>query len=134
MRRRGVYPCAATQQYSRLPLTFNQQDTRALNRGTLALLPKEASVINFVRGPIVDADALIAHFNRGHLSHAVLDAFDAEPLRSQSPLWDHPNITVLPHISAPTNQQTASLIVANNIKKFLTHGEIPPSVHRTLGH
>ncbi|NER81972.1 MAG: glyoxylate/hydroxypyruvate reductase A [Leptolyngbya sp. SIO1D8] len=115
-----------------LPLTPRTRGL--LNAQTLSWLPQGASLINFARGPIVETNALIAHLNSKHLSHAVLDVFEEEPLSPQSPLWDHPGVTVLPHVSAPTNKQTASLIVADNIRKFLHHGEIPLSVDRTRGY
>ncbi|MEO1122951.1 MAG: glyoxylate/hydroxypyruvate reductase A [Cyanobacteria bacterium J06635_15] len=115
-----------------LPLTSETQGL--LDHETLNLLPTGASLINFARGPIVEIAALVAHLNTRHLSHAVLDVFDEEPLPPQSPLWSHPNITVLPHISAPTNKQTASLITADHINKFLSNGEIPPGVDRSLGY
>ncbi|MDJ0707411.1 MAG: glyoxylate/hydroxypyruvate reductase A [Leptolyngbyaceae cyanobacterium MO_188.B28] len=115
-----------------LPLT--NQTHGLLNHDTLGLLPNGASLINFARGPIVDTQALITHLNSGRLSHAVLDVFDQEPLSPQSPLWSHPNITILPHISAPTNKQTAAAIAAKNINRYLSKGEIPPSVDRTRGY
>ena len=115
-----------------LPLTKTTH--HLLNPKTLALLPPEAALINFARGAIVDTDALVENLDRGHLSHAVLDVFDTEPLPPQSPLWHHPKITVLPHIAAPTNKQTAAWVAADNINRFLTHGEIPRSVNRHLGY
>lgn len=115
-----------------LPLT---DDTHGLlTHEKLALLPKGASLINFARGPIIDTAALINLLDSKHLSHAVLDVFDEEPLPPHSPLWDHPAITVLPHISAPTNKQTAAAIAASNIRRFLSKGEIPFHVDRTLGY
>ncbi|MGF1522222.1 MAG: hypothetical protein ACFBSF_07895 [Leptolyngbyaceae cyanobacterium] len=63
-----------------------------------------------------------------------MDVFNEEPLLPQSPLWRHPVITVLPHISAPTNKQTAARIVTANLNQFFTQREIPPSVDRTLGY
>lgn len=115
-----------------LPLT--DQTRRLLNHKTLSLLPHGASLINFARGPIIETDDLLSLLDSGHISHAVLDVFDEEPLPTHSPLWTHPQITVLPHISAPTNKQTASQIVAHNINQFLVTGEIPASVNRTLGY
>lgn len=115
-----------------LPLT---EKTRGLlDEAALALMPKGAALINFARGPIVDMSALVSALNRNHLSHAVLDVFNEEPLPQTSPLWSHQSITILPHVSAPTNQQTAARIVADNINRFFIEGEIPLSVDRVLGY
>lgn len=93
-----------------------------------------AAIINFARGPILDVDALVAALDRGHLSHAVLDVFDEEPLTPESPLWQHDKVTVLPHISAPTITGTASMIVARNIQAYLESGRIPQHVDRMQGY
>ncbi|MET1412577.1 glyoxylate/hydroxypyruvate reductase A [Roseibium sp. HPY-6] len=95
---------------------------------------KNAALINFARGPIIDVDALRAALDRDQLSHAVLDVFDEEPLPPESPLWQHDKITVLPHISAPTITSTASKIVADHIRQFLTEGTIPDHVDRNRGY
>lgn len=93
-----------------------------------------AALINFARGPIVDTGALLAALDQGHLSHAILDVFNEEPLPPQSPLWHHNKITVLPHISAPTITSTASKIVADHIHQYLTEGAIPDHVNRNRGY
>mgnify|MGYP000344973882 CR=1 FL=1 len=93
-----------------------------------------AALINFARGPILDAEALIEALDRGQLSHAVLDVFDEEPLPHTSPLWSHEKVTVLPHISAPTITSTASRIVADNIGRYFETGAVPQSVDRKRGY
>ncbi|MEO1386382.1 MAG: glyoxylate/hydroxypyruvate reductase A [Cyanobacteria bacterium J06634_6] len=115
-----------------LPLT---KTTRGLiDKKALASMPKGASLINFARGPIVEIDALLQSLDSSQLSHAVLNVFDKEPLPPTSQLWAHPKITVLPHISAPTNKQTASQIVADNISTFFQTGSIPVGINKTLGY
>ena len=115
-----------------LPLTAQ---TRGLvDRTLLAHLPSGAALINFGRGPVVDMHALLQALENRHIEHAVLDVFDEEPLPPQSPLWDHPHITVLPHVSAPTDLETASAIVARNIGAFRSHGTIPPAVDIRRGY
>jgi glyoxylate/hydroxypyruvate reductase len=101
------------------PLTNN-----LLNNDTLKFLPRTSSLINFSRGAIIDNNALLASLN-GHLAHAVLDVFETEPLPIDSPLWTHPKVTVLPHISAPTNKLSAAKIVAHNIVQYFENQTIP---------
>ena len=77
------------------PLTHQ---TRGLIDGVrLALLPRGAHVINIARGEIIDERALIDALQSGHLAGAYLDVFTDEPLASDSPLWNLPNVIVSPH-------------------------------------
>ncbi len=100
----------------------------------LEKLPEKASLINFGRGAVLVTGDLVDALDRGHMSHAVLDVFDQEPLPTTSPLWDHKQITVLPHISAPTNMETASEIVAGNIRSYRRNGILPQTVDRKRGY
>ncbi|NBN79833.1 glyoxylate/hydroxypyruvate reductase A [Microvirga tunisiensis] len=115
-----------------LPLTSG---TRALlDARRLARLPSGAALINFARGPIVDTEALVAALDDGHLGHAVLDVFAREPLPADDPLWDHPGVTILPHVSAPTTPETATRLVAENLHRFFATGMIPEAVDRDRGY
>ncbi len=95
-----------------LPLTG---ETRGiLNAGAFAQMPGGGMVINIGRGEHVVVDDLIAALDSGHLSHAALDAHSPEPLPPESPLWDHPGVTVMPHVARrPNIAQLAPQIVAN---------------------
>lgn len=115
-----------------LPLTG--QTRGLLDARRLALLPRGAKLINFARGPIIDTPALVAALDRGEVGHAVLDVFDVEPLPSDSPLWRHPAITVLPHVSAATDPDTATAIVAQNIAAYRADGSLPATVDMRRGY
>ena len=115
-----------------LPLT---PTTRGIvNKELLAQLPQGSAIINFARGGIINTEALLSALNTNHISHAVLDVFEHEPLAVNSTLWQHPNITILPHISAPTNLNSACEIVAKNILNFRVTGQIPKTVSKVNGY
>jgi glyoxylate/hydroxypyruvate reductase A len=115
-----------------LPLTTQ---TRSLvDASVLAHLPRGASLINFGRGPVVHTQALLDALDRGRLAHAVLDVFDEEPLPPHSRLWEHPAVTILPHVSADSDPQTASRIVAANVRQWRATGRIPTAVDRQRGY
>ncbi len=90
-----------------------------------AAMPAGGSLINFGRGQTVEDDALLAALDRGHLDHAVLDVFDVEPLPTEHRYWGHGSVTVLPHISGPTSVDTAAVIAAENVRRFIATGELP---------
>jgi glyoxylate/hydroxypyruvate reductase A len=115
-----------------LPLT---ESTHGMVHGDhVNKLPQGASVINFARGPIIDNKALVEALNSGHLYHAVLDVFEQEPLPQESSLWQHPQVTVLPHISAVTSSTTALEVVAKNIRLYRATGELPTVVSLDKGY
>ena len=96
------------------PLTA---ETRGLiDAGMLARLPRGAHVINIARGEIIDQTALIAALRERRLGGVYLDVFDKEPLATDSPLWDLPNVLVSPHNSAAAqgnNERVYQMFVAN---------------------
>ena len=115
-----------------LPLT---PKTRGLlGAEAFAMLRTGASLINFSRGAVVNDADLKEALDSGRLRHAVLDVFEVEPLPSTQWHWGHAAVTVLPHCSAPTDRETASLIVANNILRYLKEGIIPAGVDRSRGY
>jgi glyoxylate/hydroxypyruvate reductase len=95
-----------------LPLT---RETDGIFRArTFAMMPKGAMVINIGRGGHVVEKDLIAALDSGQLSYAALDALKPEPLPSESPLWTHPKVTVMPHVARrPTVPQLVGEIAAN---------------------
>lgn len=115
-----------------IPLT--KQTKYLLNYKTLSYLKRGASIINFARGAIINVKDLVRHLNSGKIKHAVLDVFEQEPLPKTSILWKHKNVTVLPHISAHTNMDTASDIFYKNIKMYRLKNRIPKSVDKVRGY
>lgn len=88
-----------------------------LNAQAFSALPRGAGVISVGRGQHVVEDDIIAALDAGHLSGAVVDVFDKEPLATESPLWDHPKVIVTPHIASTPSRQEKADFVASSIRR-----------------
>jgi glyoxylate/hydroxypyruvate reductase len=115
-----------------LPLT---PATRGLlDARFFAALPPGASVVNLARGAhVVDAD-LLAALDSGHLHRAVLDVFHTEPLPSAHAFWRHPQVTVLPHVAALTDERSAAQVVAMNLSALCAAAPLAHVVDRSRGY
>src|SRR5947207_9629355 len=115
-----------------LPLTAETEGIFCAR--TFAMMPRGAMLVNVGRGKhVVDTD-LIAALDSGQLSYAALDALWPEPLPSQSPLWLHPKVTVMPHVARrPTVAQLVTEVVAN-IHSLKARGKLPQEVDLTMGY
>ncbi len=108
-------------------LALTPETKGILNAKTFAALPPGAGVINCARGGhLVDED-LIEALDSGHLSGAVLDVFDPEPLPGDHPFWRHPKITLTPHVASITLVHSAAIGIARNIRR-MRKGEAPLAI------
>lgn len=99
-----------------LACPYTKETHHIINAGTLAKLPRGAALINVARGRVADEPALIEALKSGQLGCAYLDVFEKEPLPTESPLWDLPNVIVTPHnasVSAGNDRRSAELFLVN---------------------
>jgi phosphoglycerate dehydrogenase-like enzyme len=102
----------------------------------LALLRRDAILVNVARGPLVDTDALTAALAAGELAGAGLDVTDPEPLPDGHPLWSEPRALITCH-SADTPEMTEPLLaerVRINVGAFLDHGRFEGVVDPGAGY
>ncbi|WP_343741383.1 glyoxylate/hydroxypyruvate reductase A [Herbaspirillum huttiense] len=100
-------------------------DTRHLiDADLLRQLPRGAAVINVGRGSHVCLPDLLAALDSGHVSGAVLDVFDEEPLPDEAAVWRHPRVLVTPHAAATPSRRERARQAAVAIAAML--GGLPP--------
>jgi len=116
------------------PLT---QETNALiGRSELALMKRNAYLINVARGAMVDHDALAEALRGNRLAGAALDVFPTEPLEPDSPIYDLPNTVITPHTAASFAEYAplGAEIVRQNVAAFLSGGEMVNVYDRGRGY
>ena len=80
-------------------------DTREwLDGKRISAMKKEAILVNTARGALVDAEALIAAVESGHLRGAAMDVFEKEPLPADHPYRGARGIVLSPHIGGATEE------------------------------
>ena len=95
------------------PSTHHLISTDQLN----AMKPS-AVLINVGRGAQIDETALISHLNAGKIAGAALDVTEIEPLPSESPLWECPNLLLSPHCACLHNR-----LFEDNVEIFMQEFE-----------
>lgn len=82
-----------------LVLPHSPQTAGLMDARRIALMKDDAVLISAGRGSVLDQEALAAAMRGGKLWGAALDVATPEPLPSDSPLWDVPNLLLTPHVA-----------------------------------
>jgi D-3-phosphoglycerate dehydrogenase len=93
-----------------LNLVLNDETRNFLNKERIARMKPGAILINTARGALVDEAALIAALQSGHIRHAGLDVFHAEPLKADNPLAKLPKVTLTSHAAFRTLEASMTLL------------------------
>lgn len=101
------------------PLT---EETRCMiDAKALAMMKRDAVLINTARGEVVDEPALVDALRMGCLGAAGLDVVSPEPPATANPLWSFPNVIVSPHVGGATAEarRELSMMTCRNIVALL---------------
>ncbi|HEY8600390.1 MAG TPA: D-2-hydroxyacid dehydrogenase [Thermomicrobiales bacterium] len=117
-----------------LPLTDKTKGM--IGAKQLGLMKQSAYLYNVGRGPLIDQDALIAALREGRLAGAGLDVTDPEPLPSDSPLWELPNVIITGHNAAatPLLWERGIVLLKENVGHFLKGEELKNVVDTKAGY
>ncbi len=117
------------------PLT--DETRNLLDRRRLNLLKSGAGLVNIGRAAVVDYEALVDKLKDGSMSGAILDVFDEEPLPTDSPFWEVPNLIVAPHISADDGNAYVPMtlnVFFENMERYINGKELENQVNPRLGY
>jgi (S)-sulfolactate dehydrogenase len=100
-----------------------------IDAAKLALMKRDAVLINTARGGVVAEGALAEALRTGKLGGAALDVFENEPLPAGSPLSACPNLLLTPHVAGVTREsnQRVSALIAESVAAALAEWQGPAS-------
>lgn len=103
-------------------LTLGDETRGFLSAERIGRMKSGVIFVNTARGALADEVALIAALKSGHIRHAGLDVFHAEPLKADHPLAQLQNVTLTAHAGFRTLEASMTLLRrAVDIVKSIHH-------------
>ena len=114
------------------------QTNGLLSREIIEKMDPKTFVVNVGRGSAIDQEALTEALKEGRLAGAALDVFTPEPLPSDHPLYDLPNVILTPHVAGNMSLSYTSDInvdiFCRNLERYFHGEELHHVVDRKLGY
>lgn len=97
-----------------------------MDKAAFAAMKPGAFFVNVGRGTLVTEPALIEALVSRHLSGAAIDVARHEPLATNDPLWEAPNLVLSAHCSAAPNAmfQNVHRLFIENLRRYLSGDEL----------
>src|SRR6516162_1723054 len=93
-----------------LHLALTEETRGIIGAGELARMKPGVILVNTARAALIDEGALVAALRDGHIRHAGLDVFHAEPLNPKHPLAQLENVTLTSHAAFRTLEASMTLM------------------------
>lgn len=102
-----------------------------ISAASIAKMKPGVRIVNCARGGIVNEVDILEALTSGRVAGAALDVYEVEPLPKDSPLRQHPNLIMTPHLGASTEeaQENVGIEVAEAVTDFLLHGTVRNAVN-----
>ncbi len=105
-----------------------------INAQAITQMKDGVQIINCAKGTLIDETALAEAITSGKVGGVALDVFGDEPLDSNSPLYDLPNVIITPHIASHSYeaQRDLSSQIISQVVDALQGNEIRNAVNMPL--
>lgn len=119
-----------------LCVPLNEQTQGMIAAPQLAQMKRGAILINVARGPVVVERDLVVALQSGQLGGAGLDVTEVEPLPTDSPLWDLPNVIITPHVGAQSARRAddTTNFICENLRRYFAARPLINLVDKRLGY
>ena len=109
-----------------LHIPLNDQTRHIIDTRRLALMKRDAVIINVARGGLVDEEAMHEALLSGSLGGAGLDTFSQEPQDPTVPVYQLPNVVVTPHTAGNTDgtMRNRAVFAADNLDRYAEGREL----------
>lgn len=104
---------------------LSAKTNKMFNQQAFKTMKSTAIFINVSRGGVVDELSLVEALKSGDIKAAGLDVFAEEPIASDHPFVNLPNVVCLPHIgsASKTTRENMLKLCLDNLSAVLTGGE-----------
>lgn len=107
-----------------LHLPLNQSTQGLVDAKFLKIMKRDAILVNYARGPVVDEKAVLEALDDGHLQGYITDFPTSSSI-------GHPKVLTTPHLGASTSEseEKCAMMAVNELASYLEYGNIVHSVN-----
>ncbi|MCU0709542.1 MAG: D-2-hydroxyacid dehydrogenase, partial [Pirellula sp.] len=131
----SLHDLAAWSQILILALPLNADTRGVVDRSVFDRMEQGGYLINVARGQCVNESDLVVALSSGQLRGAGLDVTATEPLPTDSPLYDLPNVLITPHVGAQSGPRydDSTRLICENLRRYLRGDTLYNIVDKRLG-
>lgn len=119
-----------------LCVPLNAQTEHMIGKAQFDLMKPGAVLINVARGQVIDEASMVAALRQEKRLYGVgVDVTEVEPLPTESPLWDMPNVIITPHVGAQSARRADDTtdLICDNLRRYFAKGSLRNLVDKNLG-